>query len=156
MHDYDAHLELHHRLLSPSLGAIAAPRYQPMMELESKQLVCELIGLVEKSKANTVSVKEVYPLLERAQSSVILCLHYGIRIPKFSESILHEVMETQAQVTAIATSPWIIDLVPALRLLPEVVSPWKRAARKLYAEQLDLYMRLFESGRSSDGWNATK
>lgn len=31
MHDYDAYLKLHHRILSPSLGPIAAQRYMPLM-----------------------------------------------------------------------------------------------------------------------------
>lgn len=76
MHDYDDLLKLHHRILSPSLGAPAAPQYQPMMELESKQLLIDLLKAVQQgSDGTTVSTDAIYPLLERAQSGVILALH---------------------------------------------------------------------------------
>lgn len=38
-HDYDGHLRMHHRTLSPRLGLLAAPKYQPLMEFESTQSV---------------------------------------------------------------------------------------------------------------------
>ncbi|KAJ5660567.1 hypothetical protein N7507_007018 [Penicillium longicatenatum] len=157
MHDYDDHLKLHHRILSPSLGAPAAPQYQPMMELESKQLLVDLLRAVQQcSDGTTISTDTVYPLLERAQSGVILALHYSLRIAHFEDPILHEIIEMQTKVTHIAANPGLPDFIPALRYLPAFLSPWKRAADKLYAEQVDLYMRLFHHGRVSAGWNATK
>lgn len=154
MHDYDDHLKLHHRILSPSLGAPAAPRYQPLMELEAKQLLFDLSNAVQKSPV--ISTDAIYPLLERTQSSVILALHYGMRIPRFEEPILHEVIDAQTQVTHLAANPGLPDIIPPLRHLPAFLSPWKRAADKLFATQVDLYMRLFCHGRDSAGWNATK
>ncbi|KAM0324630.1 hypothetical protein ACHAQA_008020 [Verticillium albo-atrum] len=157
MHDYDAHLKLHHRLLSPSLGAVAAPRYQPMMELESKQLLRDLLTAVGgTASGGIISSADVYPLLERTQSSVILSLHYGLRIAEFSEPILHEIIDIQTQVTHIAANPGLPDFVPPLRHLPKFLSPWQKAADKIFATQADLYGRLFEYGKSSSGWNATK
>ncbi|KAF3344584.1 hypothetical protein BJF96_g8284 [Verticillium dahliae] len=37
-----------------------------------------------------------------------------------------------------------------------MLSPWKRAADKLFATQVDLYGRLYEHGNSSPCWNATE
>ena len=157
MHDYDDHLKLHHRILSPSLGAPAASKYQPLMELEAKQLLFDLIAALEKSKDGpTITTKTIYPLLERTQSSVILALHYGLRIPKFEEPILHEVIAIQAKVTHLAANPQLPDLMPVLRHLPTLISPWQQYADKLYAAQVKLYMRLFRHGRDAPGWNATK
>ncbi|KAF1967293.1 cytochrome P450 [Bimuria novae-zelandiae CBS 107.79] len=156
MHDYDDHLKLHHRILSPSLGAPAASKYQPLMELEAKQLVFDLISTLGKGADNVISTKIIYPLLERTQSSVILALHYGLRISKFEEPILHEVIDIQAKVTHLAANPQLPDLAPFLRHLPTFISPWQRYADKLYASQVDLYMRLFRHGRDTPGWNATK
>jgi hypothetical protein len=42
MHDYDEHLKLQHCVLSTSLGAPAAGKYQPLMELEAKQLLFDI------------------------------------------------------------------------------------------------------------------
>ena len=155
MHDYDDHLKLHHRLLSPSLGVIAAPQYQPLMEVENTQLLNDLLELSDKTDTK-VSTTAIYPLLERTQTSVILALHYGLRIPKFEEPILHEVVHVQQQVTHRAANPLLPDMLPALRHLPRFLSPWQQDADRLYAEQLDLYMRLYNHGKDCPGWNATK
>ncbi|KAL4863804.1 hypothetical protein BDV12DRAFT_206173 [Aspergillus spectabilis] len=157
MHDYDDHLKLHHRILSPSLGAPAAPKYQPLMELEAKQLLFDIVSALHKSPDGaTITTDTVYPLLERTQSSVILALHYGLRTPKFEDHILHEVIDIQTKVTHLAANPQIPDIIPALRHLPTILSPWQQHADKLFAEQVDLYTRLFHHGRDAAGWNATK
>lgn len=157
MHDYDEHLKLHHRVLSPSLGAPAANRYQPLMELEAKQLLFDMNNALENSiDGRTVTTKALYPLLERTQSSVVLALHYGLRIPSFEDPVLHEIMDIQAKVTYLAANPQLPDLIPFLRHLPTSISPWQKYADKLYSSQLDLYMRLFNHGRDAPGWNATK
>ncbi|PLB40378.1 cytochrome P450 [Aspergillus candidus] len=157
MHDYDDHLKFHHRMLAPSLGAVAAPQYQPLMELESKQLLFDLLNLTGRSTQGTpISTNTVYPYLERTQSSIILALHYGLRIPRAQEPILHEIVDIQNKVTHLAANPALPDLIPVLRHLPAWMSPWKKFADMLYATQVDLYMRLFHHGRHSVGWNATK
>jgi cytochrome P450 len=157
MHDYDDHLKLHHRILSPSLGTPAANRYQPLMGLEAKQLLNDLIDVVgEAADGSIISTKTIYPLLERTQSSVILALHYGIRISNFEEPILHEIISTQKKVTYLAANPQLPDLMPLLRHLPAVISPWQRYADRLFASQVDLYMRLLRHGKDALSWNATK
>lgn len=154
MHDYDEHLKLHHRILAPSLGALAAGRYQPLMELEGRQLLFDLLSISDA--ASTIETKAIYPLLERTQSSVILALHYGLRIPTSSDPTLHEVIEIQKAITHLAANPQLPDLLPILRHLPSSLSPWHRHATKLYASQIDLYTRLLHHGISASGWNAAK
>ncbi|CAK46719.1 hypothetical protein CBS115989_1490 [Aspergillus niger] len=157
MHDYDDYLRLHHRLLAPSLGALAAPRYQPLMELENNQLLCDLCDALHGCPDGaTISTATIYPLLKRTQSSIILGLHYGLRILHPKDELLQEIIGTQAQVTHLAANPGLPDLIPTLRQLPGFLSPWKRAADELFATQSNLYMRLFHRGRDSDSWNATK
>lgn len=157
MHDYDDHLKLHHRILSPSLGAPAASQYQPLMELESKQLLFDLITTLKKTTdGSSIDTQTIYPVLERTQSSVILALHYGLRVPTFEEPILHEIMDIQAKVTHLAANPQLPDLIPFLRNLPTFCSPWQRYANKLFASQVDLYTRLLSHGKDAPGWNATK
>ncbi|KAJ5613836.1 hypothetical protein N7528_007490 [Penicillium herquei] len=155
MHDYDDELKLHHRILSPSLGGPGALKYQPLMELESTQLIFDLCQAV-KASPDAISTETIYHFLERTQSSVILGLHYGLRIPRLDDENLREVMDLQNRITHIARSPELPDMIPALRYLPAFLSPWKRAANKMYAAQVDLNRRLLEHGKSSPGWNATK
>ncbi|RBR24524.1 uncharacterized protein FIESC28_02720 [Fusarium coffeatum] len=155
MHDMDAHLKLHQRILSPSLGVIAAPRYQPVMELEAKQLLRDLLQLSD-SKSSVVSSADIYPLLERTQSSVILALHYGFRVPTVDDPLFHRIMETQAKATHVAANPGLPDIFPFLRHLPAFISPWHKAADKIFQEQKEVYLYLLELGDKSLGWNATK
>ncbi|KAL0930847.1 cytochrome [Colletotrichum truncatum] len=157
MHDYDSHLKLHHRMLSPSLGALAAPRYQPLMELESKQLLRDVLSSRPGDKGELVMKStEIYPLLERTQGSVILGLHYGIRVPSHDDSLFSEVVDTQHKVTYVAANPSLVDFIPPLRRLPAIISPWHRAADKLFIAQKELYSKLLERGTNEPGWNATK
>ncbi|KAG9250218.1 cytochrome P450 [Emericellopsis atlantica] len=157
MHDMDDHLRLHHRILAPSLGPIAAPKYQPVMQLEAKQLLVDMLALLQPSDdKNVVQSAQVYPLLERTQASNILALHYGLRVPTVGSPIYHEIVEIQKKVTHTAANPGIPDFIPPVRHLPAVLSPWKRAANKLYEEQTRLYLRLLKHGDEAEGWNATK
>ncbi|KAF4456696.1 hypothetical protein F53441_1252 [Fusarium austroafricanum] len=155
MHDMDAHLKLHLRILSPSLGGVAAPRYQPVMELEATQLVKDLLELCHH-RSSVVDSADVYPLLERTQASTILALHYGFRVPTVDEPLYHRVIKTQGKVISYAANPGLPDLFPFLRNLPTAISPWHRAADKLFNEQKDLNLHLLNIGDESPGWNATK
>ncbi|KAK2029844.1 cytochrome P450 [Colletotrichum zoysiae] len=159
MHDYDADLKLQHRMLSPSLGAVAAPRYQPLMELESKQLLVDLLSAAEargEDDAAAMGSTEIYGLLERTQASVILGLHYGIRVPSNSDPLFNQIMDVHREVTYVAANSGIVDFVPPLRHLPALVSPWRRAADRLFKSQSALYLLLLGRGMNAPGWNATK
>lgn len=124
------------------------------MELESKQLLKDLMALIKSS--NVVESAAVYALLERTQASNILALHYGVRVPDVSMPLYHEVVEIQKKVTYVAANPGLPDFIPPLRNLPAFLSPWRQSANKLFEEQTELYMRLLEIGDKSPGWNATK
>ncbi|GJC95640.1 cytochrome P450 [Colletotrichum higginsianum] len=113
MHDYDADLKLHHRMLSPSLGAVAAPR-------------------------------------------VVLGLHYGIRVPSVSDPVLSRIVDVHEKVTHVAANPSLVDFVPPLRHLPAFLSPWRRAADRLFRSQSELYLFLLYQGMNASGWNATR
>jgi len=125
------------------------------MELEAMQLVKDLVDLSDR-QSSAVSSTDIYPLLERTQASTILALHYGIRVPTVDEPLYHKVVETQVKVTHCASNPGLPDFFPFLRHLPAAISPWRRAADKLFQEQKDLYLYLLELGDESSGWNATK
>ncbi|GFN11401.1 cytochrome P450 [Aspergillus tubingensis] len=124
MHDYDDHLRLHSQTASSSLGALAAPRYQPLTELENKQLLCDLNDL---SPPGTHPVKYYSRVTLRPANP-----------PPPEDELLQEIIGIQAQVTHLAANPSLPDLIPTLRQLPESTS-LKRAADELFATQLDLY-----------------
>lgn len=68
MHDYDDYLKLHHRILSPSLGATATSQYQPLIKFEGTQMLFDLITALEEfTTGSTIDTKTIYPLLEGTQ-----------------------------------------------------------------------------------------
>ncbi|WQF75635.1 Putative cytochrome P450 [Colletotrichum destructivum] len=165
MHDYDADLKLHHRMLSPSLGAVAAPRYQPLMELESKQLLVDLLSATAAAAASrggkddgdaVMESTEIHRLFERTQASVVLGLHYGIRVPSVSDPVFSRIVDVHDKVTHVAANPSLVDFVPPLRHLPAFLSPWRRAADRLFRSQSELYLFLLYQGMNASGWNATR
>ncbi|RYP69712.1 hypothetical protein DL769_005210 [Monosporascus sp. CRB-8-3] len=155
MHDNDAEFRLYQRMLTSSLGAVAAPRYQPLIELEGKQMLAEILELLSPGNMSMVSSDDLYVLFERAQTSLMLALHYGIRATTASDPLLHELIGMQNTITHLAASPSLPDIFPFLRHLPAVVSPWRKAANRLYHVQREFYVKLLESGKRNPGWNAT-
>ncbi|KAJ0161873.1 Fumitremorgin C synthase [Colletotrichum tanaceti] len=172
MHDYDADLKLHHRMLSPSLGAVAAPRYQPLMELESKQLLVDLLSATTTTTAAAAAAAatsregkddvavmestEMHRLLERTQASVVLGLHYGVRVPSVNDPVFGRIVDVHDKVTHVAANPSLVDFFPPLRHLPALLSPWRRAADRLFRSQSELYLFLLCQGMNAPGWNATR
>ena len=95
------------------------------MELENKQLLCDLSDALHGClDGATISTATIYPHLERTQSSIILGLHYGLRILHPPEDeLLQEIIGTQAQVTHLAANPGLPDLIQTLRQLPNFHLP---------------------------------
>lgn len=125
------------------------------MEMESTQLAKELVDWAAREQG-IVSSDGILPYLERTQASIILALHYGIRVPTLADPICQELFAVQVQLGHMAAFPWLPDLLPFLRHLPDVLSPWKKAANVLYAQHTELFLRLLKMGDASPGWNATK
>ncbi|KAJ1324887.1 cytochrome P450 family 1 protein [Microdochium nivale] len=183
LRDYDGGLRLRHRVLTPSLGPLAAPRYQAVMDLEVRQLLADVVKMMklsrttttttthaeeEENKADKASKEEpppsppdfvlhrddIHTHLERAAASVLLAMHYGIRVPDAADPTLGRLLAQHREVQGLAARPWLVDLFPALRHLPLCVSPWRRAARAAFEEQKAFNVGLLRRARSSRSWNA--
>ncbi|KAH7020977.1 cytochrome P450 [Microdochium trichocladiopsis] len=156
MHDYDDDLKRRHRILTPSLGPLAAPRYQAVMDLEVRQLLGDLVRMLQATKDSVLSRDEIHPPLERTMASTVLALHYGIRVPTTTDPILKRLLAQHHKVAGLAANPWLVDLIPALRHLPLFLSPWRRAAKAMFEDQSEFNTSLLRQARSSPSWNAAR
>ncbi|KAJ5851257.1 uncharacterized protein N7529_010642 [Penicillium soppii] len=91
-----------------------------------------------------------YDHIRRYSTAVILSSVFGIRGPEFNHPNITRLYHVQDQFTAIletgATPP--IDVFPFLKRLPDFMSPWRRWARRIRAEQRQLYFELLQEVKS--------
>ncbi|CAK47221.1 hypothetical protein CBS115989_372 [Aspergillus niger] len=143
---YDDWLRLHQRLDAPLLSPRASNTYHPIQDLESKQLMFDLL------RSNDFDAH-----FERYSGSLMFALAYGFRLlsPKGQE--LRDMRTIQGNFTyAARVGTWIVDAIPVLNYLPAVVAPWKRLAEKLFKLEASVHTRHLEKGLNSEPWNWSK
>lgn len=144
---YDEDFLLHQRLEAPVLSPRASVCYTPIQDLESKQLL-----------KNVLDGSNEYPkLFEQFSASVVYSLTFGQRIITGEEWQLKESHESlQNLVDALQTGAWIVDAFPVLNHLPSALAPWKRTAEIWYQKWAKLHMANFTDAQNRVGWNWAK
>jgi hypothetical protein len=143
---YDDRYKLHQRLDAPVLSPRASQTYFPLQDMESKQLLFDLLS--------TDDFKKVY---ERYAGSLVYSLAYGIRLHTGNELMLkhaHQVQENFGYAGRVGT--WIVDALPLLNHLPHSLAPWKKTAEKFYQLEKALHLSNMETALGTKGWNWTK
>ena len=125
-----------HRLTMPT----AATSYEPSQSLESKRLLFNL--LQEPSR-----YQEIF---EQYSGGLIFRIGYGKAIITGDESQLRRILEVNHNLERIASpGAYLVDTIPALNYLPEVVAPFKREAKRLHALELGLFRELVDDTRAA-------
>jgi cytochrome P450 len=118
------------------LSITAVRALAPLQDAESTLTVYQLAQSPER----------YYDHIRRYSTAVILSSVFGIRGPEFNHPNITRLYHVQDQFTAIletgATPP--VDVFPFLKRLPDFVSPWRRWARRIRAEQRQLYFELLQ------------
>jgi cytochrome P450 len=132
------------RAIASVLNPRAVRRYEPIYDIQSRQLLWELL-----------STNDFTSRFSRYADSIVFSLAFGIRL-KHDEAIMleaHEISETAIQALS---GIMLVDQFPILTYLPKFLSPWKRTADRLHETTLGLYTRLAMSGLKAKAWNWTK
>lgn len=143
---YDERYRLHQRMEAPVLSPRASPTYYPIQDLESKQLLHDLL-----------SSNKFYKHFERYSVSLLYSLAYGFRIETGEEEVMkttREVMENFGIAARVGT--WIVDAIPALNHLPMAISPWKQTAEKFFELEASQHLRNLTVGKTNKVWNWSK
>ncbi|GIJ84579.1 hypothetical protein Asppvi_003426 [Aspergillus pseudoviridinutans] len=146
MRQYDERYRLHQRMEAPVLSPRASPTYFPLQDLESKQLLHDLLSSNDFCKH-----------FERFSSSLGYSLAYGIRLPTGDEQDIQDLRRILHNFTyAARPGTWIIDAIPLLNHLPACLAPWKRTAEELFQLEAALHLKNMDIGLKRKSWNWTK
>lgn len=154
---YDTSYRLHQRMEAPLLNTRAAQHYQPLQELESRQLIIDILQSSEERHGEKPKPIDFHHHFERAMASFIYCLSYGYRLKTGHEQQLKEAKRVQHEFSRTGVvGAYLVDTFPVLNYLPAIFAPWKREAHALFQLEENLHVGNLQQGLKSKGWNFTK
>lgn len=145
---------VHHKMQAPLLTSRSSNLYRPLQDLESKQLLYDLLATSSNEKGI-----DAHEPLERATASAIYALIYGFRLLTGKEWELKRAHDVQAEFSQLVrVGAYIVDTFPILNdlPLPTFLSPWKKDAASHFEAQKSLHMENLERGIQSPGYNFSK
>ncbi|KAI4594709.1 hypothetical protein KJ359_007512 [Pestalotiopsis sp. 9143b] len=151
---YDARYRLHQRLQAPVVAPGAAAGYRPLMELESRQLLYNILTESDKDGGRGIDYGHWF---ERAICSNVYALVYGYRLKTGREESIVTAKYVQAQAVEIMQpGRYLVDAFPSLNHLPAPLAPWKAEAEALWRLEVNLHLDNLRRGRESPNWNIAK
>ncbi|CAN9395563.1 unnamed protein product [Alternaria alternata] len=138
---------LHQKLQAPVLSPRATACYTPIQDLESQQLLKNLL----ESSGSIAHCVEVFA------TSLAYSMAFGMRIHTGKEWQVERTRECMKNFH-VAGQPgvWIVDALPWLNYLPAAIAPWKRQAAKWFRELDDLHVKSYNEALRREGWNWAK
>lgn len=137
---------------APLLTPRAATSYRPLLELESRQLLSDLLRGARTGPGGGV---DYHRSLERATASTTYALIYGYRLPTGDEPQHARAHAIQKEFAAMMVGPNLVDFLPFLRRVP-LPWPWRERAECHFREQRDLHMDNLARALAARGWNFAK
>lgn len=151
---YDAAYRRHQRMEAPLLQPRAVAAYQPVQDLETKQLLFDFLAQAERAGPAGLDPHRGF---ERTTASGIYALVYGYRLRTGAEEPLVAAREVLAEFErTAATGAYLVDTFPVLNALPACLAPWKEEAEALWRLESRLHVGNMRRGLASPGWNVTK
>lgn len=151
---YDATYRLHQRMEAPLLNVRASNCYRPLQELESRQLLFDILHECESAGQKGINFHHHF---ERAMASFIYCLEYGYRLKTGREKELEDAKRVQNEFARTGVvGAYIVDTFPFLNHLPAFLAPWKKEGEELFQLEHALHVGNLENGQKNPGWNFSK
>lgn len=143
---YDDRFRTHQRLQKSYLNNRISQSYTTLQDLESKQVIWELLSSSNFSQSYS-----------RSAASLIISLAYGKRLARGDEPDLLRIEKVLENFVAAArVGAWIVDALPILNYLPTWLAPWKRTANKMYEYESTVHTENFTAAQESSSWNWCK
>jgi len=154
LRQYDERYRLHQRMEAPLLNVRAASAYRPLQDIESRQLLFDVLGEWDEFGEKGIDFHHHF---ERAMASTIYCLNYGYRLKTGYEKELMDGKKVQAEFARTGqVGAYIVDSFPSLNYLPKFLAPWKKEAEGLYELERQLHVGNLDKGLGNVGWNFSK
>ena len=151
---YDERYKLHQRMEAPLLNLRSASSYRPLQDIESKQLLFDVLREYDEFGEKGVDFHHHF---ERAMASTIYCLNYGYRLKTGYEKELMDGKRVQAEFARTGqVGAYLVDSFPSLNYLPKFLAPWKKEGEELYELERQLHVGNLDKGLNNRGWNFSK
>lgn len=151
---YNSQYKLHQKMEAPLVNLRAASSYRPLQDIESQQLLWDVLG-----EWDTLGEKGVdfHHHFERAMASTIYCLSYGYRLQTGYEQELMDGKRVQAEFARTGeVGAYLVDSFPALNCLPRFLAPWKKEGEELFELERKLHVTNLRKALRNRKWNFTK
>ncbi|KAK6822378.1 hypothetical protein RU639_006960 [Aspergillus parasiticus] len=143
---YGSKWRSHRRLHMSVLGVRSAYQWRPVQNLESLQLI-----------HNLLFTNAFIPAFERFATSTLTALVFGKRMINGEESEYQRIGEiSNATQRVFGTAFWLVDYFPILNNLPRCFAPWKRIGDKVFTETIEFYRQCTAQSESAGSWNWTQ
>ncbi|KAK6064227.1 hypothetical protein SCUP234_10458 [Seiridium cupressi] len=127
------------KLLHQALMPKALLEYLPIQEAEATRLCAQLL----EESANWEAQ------FERFTSSVVFAVAYGHRIDSLDSSVIRQRFEFMKYSSSLnVPGKYMVESIPALKYLPNVLAPWKREIQEHGKLETDANMALVNAVRS--------
>lgn len=152
---YGPDYRLHRRMLESGMTAAYANRFHGLMELETCQLLNDLI---KDKDSRTVGMNSVllFKHIERVQTSFVIGGTYGFRTPHRLDPNLTTIIKSSHDSNEIAVSQTLLNFFPALKYLPKYLSPYYKAAAKVRDYTTPWVHGHLITALERPGWNLAK
>ncbi|KAI3614833.1 cytochrome p450 [Moniliophthora roreri] len=139
------------KLFHVAMNANTTKKYRDIQELESRVLLHDLITPLEPeddAKGNRHWYSFIDRLLHKQNTSVVLTVTYGKRVPNSDKSGIVQAIHDTAENVARSSMPgvFLADHLPILRTLPDALAPWRLEVQR--NSELELYGDFLEELRS--------
>ncbi|TDZ68014.1 Fumitremorgin C synthase [Colletotrichum trifolii] len=157
---YDSQHRIHTRLHIRSLNVESAALYRPIHELESLQLVHDLIEDGRPAKESDYrDIRPVDPTknFHRGPASSLNVILYGSRLVKGDvESDKQIDFFYSCPTTNIMQKETLVDIFPSLTNIPRAISPWKRRVEPLFRIEAAHHVNNLRAALARPGYNVAK
>ncbi|KAK1978583.1 cytochrome P450 [Colletotrichum cereale] len=163
---YDSGTRFQQRLHTNGLSPRAAVRYRPIQELESLQLLGDMLEQIKATPGESTREKQpngLVPLnphcdFQRAPASALHMIVWGYRLQK-GKANYQEQMDFFNKcwtIKFLSGSPPLIDIFPWLQHIPYYINPWKLAAETYHESDGLHHMENYRNALRKPGFNMSK
>lgn len=147
------------RELQGVIGPTPSKTLKPIQDLESRVLMYDLLCSnswgdasvpVETSRGG-FHERHWSSLVRRFTTSVVVNLTYGQRVHRLDGfAKLHKIYDVIENVSRVAQpGNYLADTFPVLRLLPDMLAPWRREGRRMHEWEMELFGSLLKEEQAA-------
>lgn len=143
---------VHQKILTPLLNPHAVTSYQPLADIESRQLLFNILAETSNNQSHGV---DHHHHLERCVASITYALIFGTRLRTGHEPEIAKGRIFQDHFAKLMVGPNLVDIFPWLNRIP-LPWPWKETAERFYLDQKAFHLDNMHKALERPGWNFSK